>query len=315
MVGANFSVYWMQCGGCGGDSISFLNAEDPDISTLLRQNGIEVLYHPSLSTMTHVQHAELTEKMENGELEIDALIIEGAIIRGPARTGMYDAKKHRPKKDIAASLAKHAKYVIALGTCASFGGFGVNDYIQSIGLQFRNSEPGGLLGKSFRSLAGMPVINLAGCPCHPEILSGVLAALVKGAPLALDEFQRPLAWYGMFVHQGCTRNEYHEYRVEEKDFGQKGCLFFHKGCHGPLATGSCNKILWNRRSSKTRAGVPCFGCTMPDFPMQYPFFETSNIEGVPTQLPKGINRAHYLVYKEMAAAAAPKRLKKRETEI
>jgi hydrogenase small subunit len=117
------------------------------------------------------------------------------------------------------------------------------------------------------------------------------------------------------VHQGCTRNEYHEYRVEEWDFAQRGCLFFHKGCHGPLADGPCNKLLWNGRSSKTRAGVPCFGCTSPDFPAPYPMFETRNIEGVPIELPKGISRAHYMVYKGMAAAAAPDRLKKRETSI
>ena len=176
-------------------------------------------------------------------------------------------------------------------------------------------SPGGLLGADFRSGLGLPVINLAGCPCHPEVLAGTLTTLIHGHELKLDEYQRPIPWYGMLVHQGCTRNEYHEYRVEEQDFGQKGCLFFHKGCHGPLVGGPCNRLLWNRRSSKTRAGVPCFGCTNPDFPQSAPFFETQNIESVPLALPRGISRAHYLVYKTMAAAAAPERLKNRETEI
>jgi hydrogenase small subunit len=119
----------------------------------------------------------------------------------------------------------------------------------------------------------------------------------------------------MMVHQGCTRNEYHEYRVEERKFGEKGCMFFHLGCHGPLVHGPCNKLLWNNRSSKTRVGVPCFGCTRPDFPQQYPFFQTRNIEGIPIELPEGISRAHYMAYKGMAAAAAPKRLKTRKTGI
>jgi hydrogenase small subunit len=87
------------------------------------------------------------------------------------------------------------------------------------------------------------------------------------------------------------------------------------GCHGPLVTGPCNKILWNRRSSKTRVGVPCFGCTRPDFPQHYAFFETRNIEGIPIDLPDGVSRAHYMAYKGMAAAAAPKRLLKRKTGI
>jgi hydrogenase small subunit len=74
-------------------------------------------------------------------------------------------------------------------------------------------------------------------------------------------------------------------------------------------------VLWNNQSSKTRVGVPCFGCTRPDFPQQYPFFQTRNIEGIPLELPEGVSRAHYMAYKGMAAAAAPKRLKTRKTGI
>ena len=84
-------------------------------------------------------------------------------------------------------------------------------------------------------------------------------------------------------------------------------MFFHLGCHGPLVHGPCNKLLWSKRSSKTRVGVPCFGCTRPDFPQRYPFFETRNIEGIPIELPEGISRAHYMAYKGMAAAAAPRK--------
>jgi hydrogenase small subunit len=61
--------------------------------------------------------------------------------------------------------------------------------------------------------------------------------------------------------------------------------------------------------------VPCFGCTSPEFPQNHPFFDTRNIEGIPLDLPNGINRAHYMVYKVMAAAAAPERLRQRRTEI
>ena len=213
------------------------------------------------------------------------------------------------------ALARQAGFVVAAGTCASFGGFGLDAETETVGLQFHRDEPGGFLGREFLSRNALPVVNLSGCPCHPDVLAGALTALVQGMPLELDAYCRPFTWYGMMVHQGCTRNEYHEYRVEEKEFGQKGCLFFHMGCQGPLANGPCNKHLWNRRSSKTRAGVPCFGCTNPDFPNALPFFHTRNIEGIPIKLPSGVNRAHYMVYKVMAAAAAPDRLKKRITRI
>ncbi len=309
------TVYWLQGGGCGGDSMSFLGAEAPDVVELLGSLGAELLFHPSLSNLTGAAHAALVDDLASGKTRLDILVVEGAVVRGPAGTGMFDTKGGRPRKDLIAALAKRAGTVVAAGTCASFGGFGGEGDIEATGLQFHRSEPGGFLGTEFRSLAGLPVVNLSGCPLHPEVLVGTLTALAGGIPLALDAFNRPIGWYGMMVHQGCTRNEYHEYRVEESVFGDKGCMFFHMGCHGPLVTGPCNKLLWNRRSSKTRAGVPCFGCTSPEFPPSYPFFATRNIEGIPIALPDGINRAHYMVYKVMAAAAAPQRLKDRETEV
>lgn len=309
------NLYWLQVGGCGGDTMSFLSANSPDLPELLGALDIKLLWHPSLSTLSPGAHDELLENLMQGEHPLDILVVEGSIIFGPASTGMFDTRGGRPKKDIAAALAKKARWVVAAGTCAAFGGLGVDTETQATGLQFEKKRPGGLLGKSFRALSGLPVINLAGCPCHPGVMAGALSALAAGQAMELDEFNRPLDWFGMTVHQGCTRNEYHEYRVEELDFAQRGCLFFHMGCHGPLVDGPCNKLLWNDRSSKTRVGVPCFGCTSPEFPSASPFFETRNIEGIPIDLPKGISRAHYLVYKGMAAAAAPERLTKRKTKV
>ena len=57
------------------------------------------------------------------------------------------------------------------------------------------------------------------------------------------------------------------YKVSATEFGQrKGCLFYDLGCRGPMTHSPCNRILWNRQSSKTRAGMPCLGCTEPEFP-------------------------------------------------
>jgi len=308
----SFSLYWLQCGGCGGDTWSLFNAESPDVVELFDLLDIELLWHPSISPKGPKDQEALNERLITGEQALDILCIEGFILRGPSGTGLYDEAFGKPKKDLVASLAKQARYVLAVGTCASFGGFGADTEVEGTGMQFHKWEKGGFMGETFRSKSGLPVINLPGCPCHCDILAGTLSALLSGAPLELSEYNTPLEWYGVLVHEGCTRNEYHEYRVEEKQFGEKGCLFFYLGCHGPLVTGACNKILWNRRSSKTRVGVPCFGCTRPDFPQQYPFFRTRNIEGIPIELPDGVSRAHYMAYKGMAAAAAPERLKTRK---
>jgi Ni,Fe-hydrogenase I small subunit len=311
----SYNLYWLQCGGCGGDTWSFFNAESPNVVELFNFFDIELLWHPSLSVNRMKNQQEINEGLLAGNIPLDILCIEGSILRGPGGTGRYDEIAGKPKKDLVASLAQRAGYILAVGTCASFGGIGVNTEIEATGLQFIKGEKGGFLGSEFKSGSGLPVVNLPGCPCHCDILVGTLAALVADTPLEFGEYNTPLEWYSMMVHQGCTRNEYHEYRVEDRKFGEKGCMFFHLGCHGPLVHGPCNKLLWSKRSSKTRVGVPCFGCTRPDFPQHYPFFETRNIEGIPIELPEGISRAHYMAYKGMAAAAAPERLTTRKTGI
>ncbi len=311
----SLSLYCIVGGGCDGDSMSVLNMESPDLPELLEELDVQVIWHPSLSPQNIREYRRQNEKIISGETPLDILVMEGSVIRGPGGTGMFDTVEGRPKKDLISALCHKAKFIIAMGTCAAFGGVGADGEIEATGLQFLKKEKGGFLGSDFVSAAGLPVINLPGCPVHPEAVRGTLTALANGVKLDLDEYNRPEQWYGMMVHQGCTRNEYHEYRIEEKIFGEKGCLFFYMGCHGPLAHGPCNKFLWNRRSSKTRVGVPCFGCTNPDFPQSYPFFETRNIEGIPIELPEGLNRAHYMAYKSMAAAASPERLKKRKTKI
>ena len=308
-------LLWMQCGGCGGDTWSAMSAESPDLREAFEALDVELLWHPSLSCVPPAALGELTDAIGRGEERLDVLCVEGAVIRGPGGTGMYDTVRGGPKKDLVSTLAARAEHVVAIGTCASFGGMGAGGEVEATGLQYTKDQPGGFLGAEYRSGSGRPVINLPGCPCHPEVIVGTLTTLAEGLPLDLTGYATPVDWYGVLVHQGCVRNEYHEYRVEERSFGEKGCMFFHLGCRGPLAHGPCNKLHWNRRSSKTSAGVPCFGCTQPDFPRAEPFFQSRNVAGVPLDLPEGVDRAHYLAYKSMAAAAAPERLRTRQTRV
>lgn len=309
------TAYWFQGGGCGGDTFSFLNCDFPNIIELFQLLNVQLLWHPSLSHISSTEHERLLQRIFSGDQQLDILLVEGSIICGPAGTGMFHTQNGQPKKEVAYKLASAAQVVLAVGTCASFGGFGADTAIEAKGLQFNKREKGGFLGMEFTTRSRQPIVNLAGCPCHHDVISGAIASVANDVQLELDEYQRPLEWFGTTVHQGCTRNEYHEYRVEESDFGEMGCLFFHMGCAGPLVPGPCNKLLWNQQSSKPRAGVPCFGCTDPEFPKVSPFFETPNIEGIPLSLPMGVNRAHYMVYKGMAAAAAPDHLKKRTSKV
>lgn len=309
------TMYWLQCGACGGDTMSLLGMEALDMVELFKEKNLDMLWHPSLSAGTVQEHDNLIRDLRSGRQPLDILLVEGFISTGPDGTGMFDTYRGEPKSKIVKDLALQASVIIAVGTCACFGGIGNSGETEACGLQFTKKEYGGLLGENFRSRNEKPVINLPGCPVHPAILKDILCLVGSGEIPALNRFQCPDDWYSMLVHQGCTRNEYHEYRVEEEDFGGRGCMFFHLGCRGPLTYGPCNKVLWNQRNSKTNAGVPCFGCTQPDFPKDHAFFRTPNIVNVPLELPKGVSRAHYLAYKGMAAAAVPDRLTKRKNWV
>jgi hydrogenase small subunit len=309
------NLYWLQSGGCSGDSMSLLTCEC-NLYDVFRLLNIELLWHSSLSNISHIEHQKLLKEILQDDKELDILCVEGNVVRGPNGSGMFDTFMSKPKKELIYKLAHKAKFVIAVGTCASFGGFGSHDNeMDGVGLQFHHSKKGGFLGESFLSKSGYPVINLPGCPIHPKTLTVLLEEIVNGIKVELTDMNSIDEIYNFTVHQGCTRNEYHEYKVEENSFGERGCMFFHLGCKGPTTNTSCNKYLWNEVNSKTRAGVPCFGCAKPDFPQDYPFFKTPNIVKTPLELPKGVDRAHYLAYKDMAAAAAPKRLKNRTQKV
>ena len=308
------NLYWLQSGGCSGDTMSVLNYEG-NLFEFFSNIEIEVLWHPSLSTISAKEHDVLIEKILRDEETLDVLCIEGNVVCGPDGTGMFDTFRGRPKKELIAALAKKARYIVAVGTCAAYGGVGSYDEMEGVGLQFHHDKEGGFLGKEFRTKEKKPVINLPGCPIHPKALENILNKLKHNLEIPLTRNHTDADYYNFTVHQGCTRNEYHEYKIEEKDFAERGCMFFHMGCKGPTTLSPCNKYLWNEVNSKTRAGVPCFGCTRPDFPQPYPFFETQNIIGTPLELPRGVDRAHYLAYKDMAWAAAPKRLRKRTQRV
>jgi len=156
--------------------------------------------------------------------------------------------------------------------------------------------------------------DFEGGPDQPTSAAIEAAALAAGLPLELDAIHRPVSHFSTMVHQGCTRNEYHEYNIEDSTPGGKACMFFNLGCQGPLTRAVCNTDLWNGVSSKTRAGVPCFGCTSPNFPHDGDLFSTEKIGDVPIRLPLGVERPRYMAYKNLARSAAPPRVRNKKME-
>jgi hydrogenase small subunit len=149
------------------------------------------------------------------------------------------------------------------------------------------------------------VINVSGCPAHPDWLSKTLGAVLLGMGdlIELDQYQRPKMFYETVSHWGCTRNEFFEYGLAAQSFGEKGCLFPKLGCKGPDAHADCNDRLWNRQSSKQRVGSPCLGCTDPNFPDAGSgwFFKTRS--ALPT--PEGANLLFHVIGKGFDKLACP----------
>jgi len=308
------TLLWIQVGACGGETFALLSAEAPGLEQVFTQHGVALLWHPSLSHAPARRHHELLASITAGEQALDILCVEGSIITAPRGTGLYDSHRGRSKMNIVRDLAAHAGAVVAVGTCAAFGGIPAAEPNPSdcVGLQFDHEKAGGLFAADWRSRLGLPVINIAGCPAHPHAMTQTLAWLAAERPITLDDLNRPVDFFSTLVHKGCTRNEYHEYDIEDTQFGGDACLFFNLGCQGPLSRAVCNVDLWNGVSSKTRAGVPCFGCTDPDFPRPVDLFRTEKIGDVPTHLPLGVQRPRYMAYKNLARQAAPLRLKNEE---
>lgn len=312
----SINVLWLQAQACSGNTMSILNAEEPDLCQFIDEYGINVLYHPSLSPVWGAELVRLVDDLIGGKTKLDVFIVEGAVPDGPDGTGLFNTFAGRPMKEVVKKLAGVAGYTIAVGDCATHGGIPAMrpNPTGAMGLTYQNTKPGGLLGTGYRSKAGLPVINLPGCPAHPDWMVQTLMAVAegRGGQIQLDGYNRPLMFYGTTTHTGCTNNEYYDHRLANTEFTQKGCLFLHKGCHGPKTHSDCNLRLWNRQSSKTRVGSPCLGCTTigwPDAVYQEakPFYSQTNL----TPMTEGYKVLPYLIQKFFGGMAAPNHLKER----
>ncbi|EZQ01973.1 hydrogenase [Candidatus Acidianus copahuensis] len=301
------TILWLQGGSCGGNTLSLLNASDPDILQFLDENNAKLIWHPSLS----IESAEsILKSIIDQRIELDVLMFEGSVVLGPEGTGLFNLFAGMPMKEWVSKLAPMSRYIVAVGDCASFGGIPAAEPnpTESTGLQYYKKELGGFLGKDFRSKSGLPVINLAGCPAHPSWILTVLHLVLTDrlTPDMLDEYGRPKMFYSTTTQFGCPRQPYFTYKIALKELGHKeGCLYFELGCRGPYTRSSCNNILWNNQSSKTRVGTPCMGCTEFDFPT-FNFFRTEkNRSGIPKRLPLGVSRGSYVTFSAIAKGSAP----------
>lgn len=311
------NLLWLQSGGCGGCTLSMLCAESPDLLTSFESVGINLLWHPSLSEECSDDFLQLLENIVDGTVRLDLFCLEGSVIQGPDGTGGFHklAGTGQPMRDWIALLAEQARYVIAVGSCAAYGGITAagGNPSEACGLQYDGELKSGLLGEGFTSTETLPVINIAGCPTHPNWITETLMQIASDgiSDSDLDQYGRPRSYADHLVHHGCPRNEYYEFKASAVNPSDMGCMMEHMGCLGTQAHADCNTRLWNGEGSCLRGGYACINCTAPEFEEPgHPFNDTPKIAGIPVGLPTDMPKAWFIALASLSKAATPERLKK-----
>ena len=172
-------------------------------------------------------------------------------------------------------LAPKAAAVVAVGTCATYGGIPA----------MKNNPTGAMgvpdyLGRSWRSKAGLPIVCIPGCPAQPDNMTETLLYLALHlAGLApapeLDEALRPKWLFGRTVRESCNRAGFAEQGEFATEYGSDHRCLVKLGCKGPVV--KCNVPVrgWvNGIGGCPNVGGICMACTMPGFPDKYmPFMD------------------------------------------
>ena len=221
---AEIHIVWITAGlGCDGDSVSITAAMQPSIEDVLLGAipGLPKvhLHNPVLAYEVGDDFLKPFYQAAEGKLDPFVLVIEGSIpnekIHG--RDGYWaamgtDTTTNQPIKttEWIDRLAPKALAAVAIGTCATYGG-----------IHAMQGNPTGCMGLAdylgwdWRSKAGLPIVNVPGCPVQPDnFMETVLYLLYQVAGLApmipLDEQLRPTWLFGSTVHEGCDRAGYYE---------------------------------------------------------------------------------------------------------
>lgn len=260
-------VLWVQAGTCTGCSVSVLNTVSPTIKNILIDEiipgkHINLRFQATIMAGQGDPVLKVLEDTEKNNKNGYLLIIEGAVCtrEGFSMLGEKNGKDLDIQEWIK-SLAENSMAIIALGTCAAFGGIAAG-----------RPNPGQYKGvNEFLNMHSIkkPLINIPGCPPHPDWFVGTVASiLIKGLPNPeeLDDLKRPKAFFDKLIHENCARRAYFEEGKFARKFGEPGCLN-ELGCKGPVTYADCSLRYWNHGTNWCiGAGSPCIGCCEPGFP-------------------------------------------------
>jgi len=248
-------VIWISALDCTGCKESFIRSFEPStLDTLL--NYISLEYSELLSAASAEQieeHKESIFEKYRGEY---VLAIEGSI---PDRDEFLMIAGKSVKEEII-HMAKHAKAVIAFGSCSSWGGIPAAAPNPTEALAVTDIIP-----------EGVPLALVPGCPPVAEVIIGTLLHIhFHGELPELDKKLRPKAFYHTTVHMSCHRKPFFDQKLFAETYddegAKKGYCLLKLGCKGPTAFNACETIGWNNEHcSPIRTGFPCIGCSEKGF--------------------------------------------------
>jgi hydrogenase small subunit len=249
-------VLWLQGLSCSGCTVSLLNSDSPGPAEIVTRY-MSLGFHSTLSAATGRVAMESVEAMVSKSREKYILVVEGAIPAGmPSACTMGG-------QEIGALFLRacaNARAILAVGTCAAFGGVPAAEGNPTGAVTVEEA----MRGRRIR----VPLVNIPGCPAHPDWVIGTLAHLLKLGLPPLDHRRRPLAFFDRTLHAQCHRSHDYDNDHFAEKFGDEGCL--HKlGCLGIRTLADCTVRQWNSGTNTcTRAGSPCIGCTSENFALR-----------------------------------------------
>jgi hydrogenase small subunit len=250
------SVVYLSFQECTGCFESFTRSFAPTIENLMF-DVISLDYDDTLMAAAgSAAEAALAAAMKDNYGKY-VLIVDGSIPTGAG--GACCTAGGRSADMTLRAAAEGAAVILAVGTCAAFGG-----------IPFANPNPTEAWPVS-AIVAGKPIINVSGCPPIPEVITGTLLQYVTTGRLPdLDENLRPRAYFGNTIHDRCYRRPFYDAGKFAKSFDDEGarngwCLY-ELGCKGPTTYNACATMKWNDGVSfPIESGHGCLGCSEPDF--------------------------------------------------
>lgn len=248
------TLVWVNFQDCAGNSEALLRARNPDVATvildLLNVDYQEVI----MAAAGHQAEAAKEAAIARGG---HIVVVEGSIPL--AEDGIYCTIAGKTAIQILDEVTKNAAAVIAVGTCATYGG-----------LPAAKPNPTGAVGVE-GLVNGKPVVNIPQCPANADNITGVIAHYLtfKSLP-ALDGFGRPLFAYGDRIHDNCPKRGHFDAGQFALEFGdeghRKGWCLYKLGCKGPSTFANCPTQQFNDGTNwPIGAGHPCVGCAEPNF--------------------------------------------------